>query len=390
MGARGGDRSPNPNGRRRRGRGAVITERVVRMLAWLVVFLGMISVALYVVGEIASDRFVTSQFLSWIPTEAALAAALGALLAAILGWGAASLLGATDRACKRFRSAAAVATLATVVLTIALVTIEHRPWRPAPEIPEGSLSLLHWNPRWPNRARAVPVAETLYALLHDHPADLVILTDPGRLLFDGRAAELATSGWTVVRSGSFAVLTALPILELRALARFDRVDITLLRIDAAPLGMLPDPQRDEPHTLTLWLIDMPSDLRLGRMALAQQVRARLDDLGAPAPDLVVGDMNFTRRSAALKRLVPATRNAFSEAGRGLGSSFPEPWPFWHIDHVLVAEGLDTSDYLTIHTGASRHRAQYAVVRRRPPAGMRAGEAISIPTSDPTPAQPEGE
>jgi len=327
-------------------------------LVWSAITVGILGVLAFLVGEVVSDRFLLLQMLSWIPTEAALLSALWTLFFAVVGG---AVLRRMDFGRSRsarsspiaLRTIAPIAFVVSVGLTVFLLTVEHRPWRSAPEVGEDAFTILHWNPRWPNRTRAVGVSESLAMMLEDHPADLIVLTDPGRLLFDGRAAEIADTGLTVARSGFFAVMTPHPIRELRALVRFGRVDVTLLRLAIA-----------DDAELTIWLLDLPSEIEVGRMALLREVGALLDDVGAPAPDLIVGDMNVTRRSVAVRTLAPDLRNAFGEAGRGLGSTFFEPWPLWHIDHMLITPRVEALDAVTIATGASRHRAQYGVFRLR--------------------------
>ena len=96
-----------------------------------------------------------------------------------------------------------------------------------------------------------------------------------------------------------------------------------------------------------------------RFEIAARARALLDPSGAPTPDLVVGDLNMTRGGAALAAFWPGYRHAFDEGGHGYGATFDRAWPIYHIDHVLLGEGVNCARYDIVDPGIARHRAQVA-------------------------------
>ncbi|MCP3904619.1 MAG: hypothetical protein GY715_13415, partial [Planctomycetes bacterium] len=117
-----------------------------------------------------------------------------------------------------------------------------------------------------------------------------------------------------------------------------------------------------PRGLVIYMIDLPSRPRLGRAAIARRVRGFLDEAGGPPPDLVVGDLNMTRGSAALDSMLPGLRHAFDLGGHGYGASFHGRFPLYHIDHVLLAGTVDCTRYDLIELPVGRHRAQVAWIR----------------------------
>lgn len=306
---------------------------------------GVALVLAWLVGRVVSDRFLWSQFLFWIPTPIA-------ALAALIGTLALAARRNQDGATTRPRIAAA--GLFATGLAIAAFSLgrEHRVWaRSAPT--DGALRLLHCNIHWPDREHAPDVM----AYLATRDDDLIVLTEPGWLLLDERGSQLALAGWTVLRTGRFAVLSRLPIIEARPLVRAEQSDLTLLRVDASARGL---------GDLRICLADLPSDPRRPRMASAERLRALLDGDSADASsrsdpletfDMVLGDLNNTPRAASLDRLFPGMRDAQRDAGRGIGGSWPAWLPLWQLDHVLLGPRLRAVDYILVDTGLSAHRAQ---------------------------------
>jgi hypothetical protein len=154
------------------------------------------------------------------------------------------------------------------------------------------------------------------------------------------------------RIGPFTVLTRDRIRALRWIVKAEGVSIVFLEL-APPAGFV------EP--LRVLLIDMPSNPRRPRMTLARHVRTMLDDADAPDVDMIIGDCNMTRGSAALRTLFPGVRDAFDDGAAGWIATFPRKRPIYHIDHVLLGSGLRSEAYECIPTSFGRHRAQVAHV-----------------------------
>jgi endonuclease/exonuclease/phosphatase family metal-dependent hydrolase len=83
----------------------------------------------------------------------------------------------------------------------------------------------------------------------------------------------------------------------------------------------------------------------------------LESVAAPPPDIVVGDFNMTRGSASVRTLFPGLTHAFDQAGRGYGATFRRGFPLYHLDHTLLADTVQATDYALVDLGIGRHLAQ---------------------------------
>jgi hypothetical protein len=156
-----------------------------------------------------------------------------------------------------------------------------------------------------------------------------------------------------------------PVRDPRTRGWYDPGQLFVAEIDASEvLG----------RTIIVWLIDLPSDPSIARRDVAALVQARLAVLdgewrasetrafdGLPPPDLVAGDFNMPRGSAALSRLTSGLTHAHAQAGWGPSATYRTPRPFWHIDHLFVRSPLRAARYEVRDLGSSTHRAQMAVI-----------------------------
>lgn len=289
----------------------------------------------WLVGRFATDRFAWSQWLWWIPTPAAIAVAM-------LG-----LIGALRPALRPVRRQRRIGIWLVLLITLTAFFgfVENHTLRRDHD-PVDGVRILHWNLSYPLPDEYEAYGDALDRL----GADITILTSASNVPWR-REPNLRPQAF-----GLFTVLTEFPIVGGRVLALRDTMCLALVEIDTrATLG----------RTIMLYLVDLPSDPGRPRMAIAQEVRALFRDSGAPPPDLVVGDFNLLRGSASLRRIFPGFRDAFTEAGHGIGATFPRRFPLYHIDHILVAETLRAIDYDLIDPGVGRHRAQAATIVARP-------------------------
>jgi endonuclease/exonuclease/phosphatase family metal-dependent hydrolase len=181
-------------------------------------------------------------------------------------------------------------------------------------------------------------------------ADLTILTNAGGAPWDPRVREWLGGNERVQMMRPFGILTKLPIIEQRWLARQDDIAMVLLIVDAEQaLG----------RELVIYLIDMPSNPNLGRAKLAATARRLIDEATAPPPDMIVGDPNMTRGSAALRSIAPHMHHAFSEGGHGYGATYHRRFPLYHIDHILLDNSLRCVRYDVRPAEIGRHRPQVA-------------------------------
>lgn len=302
-------------------------DRIRTILRRAAVIVSVAVAVLWLTGRILSDRYGWSQWLLWIPTP-------GALLAAGLGMLTAERPG---------RPRALVAWTAGALAVLGYFAfVEHRLLRPASDETSG-LRLVHCNilPIG-HRARRIFV-ETLVAL----DGELTILSSPlSPRRMEEFGDQLASAGEPVYL-WPFMVFSRLPIVEARHLVASAGIRIALVQVESADLG----------RPLVVYAVDLPSHPRRPRMEIALEARALLEQSGAPAPDIVVGDFNMTRASASLAVLFPELAHAYDQAGHGYGATFPRAFPLYHLDHTLLAETVRAVDYDLVDPGIGRHRIQ---------------------------------
>lgn len=287
----------------------------------------------WLAGVIISDRYGWSQWLLWIPTVSAIAVAVIGLISTaiwprrkgmLIGWGA-----------------------CIAALVVYFCFIEYRMFARPPSDPPG-LRIVHWN--------ATPEGgeedDYLDALI-DAGGDITITTDAGSLPYLPRI--WVWNGGTPVAMRPFAIMTKLPILQRRHLVHQDEIVVGLLVVDTTKqLG----------RPLTIYIIDMPSDLKLSRAALARRAREMIDNVDAPVPDLVIGDFNITRGAASLQMMFPGMQHAYDQAGSGYSATFHRGeggWLMYHIDHVLLSDSVRATSYEIIDPGVGRHTMQAATI-----------------------------
>jgi vancomycin resistance protein VanJ len=72
------------------------------------------------------------------------------------------------------------------------------------------------------------------------------------------------------------------------------------------------------------------------------------------PVVLAGDFNNPPRGRFYRHLKSQLRDAFSEAGWGLGLTFPSKLPLLHIDYIWLGEGLQAARCFNPTTRASDH------------------------------------
>jgi endonuclease/exonuclease/phosphatase family metal-dependent hydrolase len=232
---------------------------------------------------------------------------------------------------------------------VAPTTVEHRLLRRADPEPTG-LTLMHWN----LSERAAGREAAFAGIITNRDADVTVLTNAGAVPWHEDVTTWL-DGARPVHRGTFAILTRLPVVESRWLIAEEGVTVALLRL--AP------PEEAEP--IVIFLVDLPSDPRLPRREVARRLRALLDEIGAPAPDVVVGDLNITRGSASLRRMFPAHHHAYADGGHGYAASFPRDVPIYHLDHILLGADRHCTRYDLPDVAVGRHRPQVAWIEPRP-------------------------
>jgi len=336
--------------------------------------------SLWLIGKLVSDRWYLTQYLSWMPTPAVLAAmAVASLGLAIL----ARFNTPAGKGTMRVRWALWV--LNAVVL--AALLLEWKTWRYIAPVraPEGmpTFRLMHWNPAvdfMDDFAQRVVAKKPQFIAITNRPAytDWVALQDQvGGTRSMARFGHLSlVSSCRITRWGG----TKLGIKDARKRTTLwagggevsqDQGQAFFAQLDTtATLG----------RPLTLWIIDIPSDPGLSRDTMFRQAAATLaaytgrsytrsvlnldveDDAatakpGFPQPDIIVGDFNTPRGSASITHVTGGLRHAYDLAGRGWCPTWRRDYPLISIDQTFLAPWLNAAHYSGVDMGAGWHRAQ---------------------------------
>lgn len=311
------------------------------LIALGVTLQGLAATALgtWLLGRILSDRYGWSQFLLWIPTPLTIIAA---------GFGLIGLLAAAERSSRR---RAGMITWFAMIAAVAAYfgMFEHRLLHAPPDTDAG-LRIVHWSM---GHGKADRMHDHTQALL-ELDGDITIANEGGELFYYRPPQEWKPPGAQLIQSWPFWVLSKMPILALQPLAAVDGMAVSRLVVDAtAKFG----------RPIVIWMVNLPSDPKLPRMAMARRLGQLLRNSGAPLPDIVIGDLNITRGSAALQELFPGYHHAYDEAGHGYGASYHRRFPLYHIDHVLLHDGVQATRYDLIDPGMGRHRVQVVELGR---------------------------
>ncbi|MEM7755636.1 MAG: endonuclease/exonuclease/phosphatase family protein [Planctomycetota bacterium] len=333
------------------------------------------------VGIAFNDRFLWSQWLWWIPTAPAAIAAVVALIGSRL----------LDR--HAARTLRRLALGATALVLVALAT-EARPHglllgsTPDPNAP--TISVAYWNLSW---AEPAPAARAIAEGRLD--ADVLVIANPrpGRtelanVIADRYAAPppadplAADTGPSFIARVNFTTIASrYPIrAHGRAALTGFKTSWSKARLSNAEAGVI-FVELDHPGagTVTLWIVDLPSDPMVSRPALTARMASdianwnrrvtRSDGIGRwrtqpdetriafPTPDIIVGDFNTPRGSHSLRALIGQAIDAHAAVGTGFAHTWPRPIPLWAIDlafvHVRTATPIA---FDAIDTGHSFHHA----------------------------------
>jgi vancomycin resistance protein VanJ len=275
----------------------------------------------WIVGQAARDRTWLTGLCFYIPSPA-LSAALAVV--SFVAW---------RRKRRTIAVMALVLALPPIVCTAAL---ENR-WVSAGDEtpPPGSLRLLHWNVFWGHLGWDRVESEVVrrspdLCVLSEAPKDLLAETLAGRLGESYRSLEIAPM-WIVARGALRSEGWLADTREMKVHSILWDSPAGTIRLFAVDLCSSPFVARDP------WLRRLT--------ALAAERR----------PDIIVGDMNSPRRSAALSELPGGYRHAYDAAGSGWSYTWPVPCPVYAIDQCIVGARIQPIRYELVTTSASDHR-----------------------------------
>jgi hypothetical protein len=386
----------------------------LRLCSYLAAIASCAVMLLWLVGILASDRFLVTQFIAWMPTWMLLAVTVPLLVV----WFTLALAVQYLESRKTIvpnrvpasrrrpgRWPARVALVLSAAATVWLVFIETRLLNRL-QVPKRSqgVNLTFWNADG-------AVDDQIVANLIGSGPDLVVLANAGSVpnlpdIVD--ALSLQGSQATVLRDDRFLIVSRYPItrwsgvsLEIpgpeRQYIRWQQGHVDagralLIEIDAFPLLS---------EKIVIWALDLPSDPNLPRWEVARHVHQRLQRVasighvrqrdgtfaqeklagGFPLPDLVVGDLNIPRGAASLGLIAEGMTHAFDQAGWGLKGTFPRQQPLMHVDHLFVGPDFEATRYRVYDGGSGRHRfiAARIASSKPPPPGA---EPVKPPASTP--------
>ena len=386
------------------------------VLQWLIAVGSILAVLAWAAVRLASDRYAWSQQLSWAP-PAGVMLGLGLVGMLSLLFGLRPPRRAHTRTSRsrsnQSRTAAAACRLAAIAACAAIAYIAVADFRPhrvitasKPEARAADLRVLFWNGG--NEQMRADALRTFTAGPNALGADLVLLTSPnwwtirwgGHTLMQEINAELAEHETGFLRSGRFLAASSLPIrryalVNAGPVAPEERLPIVASGGTASNAAMLwlelDASRRGGPADLSVWLVDLPSDVRLRRTAVVDglvEAAAAIQTVMGPdavggfsphegkvaPPDIVIGDMNTPAGSASLGRFgtpfeQPLTE-AHTQAGVGLGATWPTttrerqrlprwldtPLASWRIDQALLGPRTRATWSVTEPWGKTGHNA----------------------------------
>ena len=329
----------------------------------------------WTIGKIVSDRWVWSQYLSWLPSV--LVVPLAALLW-LQGLASLKLSGRRVRGDRVLR----VGVEVWVLLAAAYWgLVECRVYRISnPARPTGPhLRVLNWN------VSAILKMEQITVPVLAQRPDVAILVNPNSYAGWSQAPAAFGPEYHYTNVGGIVVLTRVPLLRcglawlgMEGLApETEGADKRKARADPGRAMFIElDTTAQVGRTSIVWVIDLPSEPDLSRKQLVSRTAEKIrtwsgremgpgavePTRGFPAADLIMGDFNIPRGSASLSLIAPGMQNAFDEAGTGYGATWPRhgyrtPIPLLQIDQTFVGARLRTARYEVVEPGFGYHRMQ---------------------------------
>lgn len=299
------------------------SERQVRRVRWGL-FASAISIwSLWLVGQIARDRFWLTGLCFYIPSPAM--AAIGLVATLVQG----------SRKNHRLATALGLMTLAPA----ALVSVAENQWtRPIPTHPAYErIRLVHWNIGYGDWGLAGAEQE----LVRRRAAIYVLSEVPLHYDLEKLAARFGPYH-QAVRMGAMAVIATGRLLDPTRLANEYGLKVNTVIWEHGG------------RTLKVFAVDQTSDLLVARDPLLQRLRSLMVE---HRPDVLAGDLNAPRRSRALCPLPEGFTHAYDDVGQGWSYTWPSLCPLYAIDQCIVSAKIVPVTYELTSNRFSDHRMQ---------------------------------
>lgn len=314
-------------------------RRIFRILLRTTGLLLLLAVVVFILGWnlgwIFSDRWIWSQWLSWMPALSLTPIGLLFMTSAWMVFG---------------RNVGWQAGLSLVLAGPTIFLVQN--WRPGqfPTDDHDGITITHWT------LGSVLSNEESYAdILIDTGSQLNIIEGGRKVKWTKPIKDWLGPGNTAPSTGIFSVITKLPMGRLRHLIWADGIHVAKLEVHGPGFGEQP---------LRILLIDLPSDPVRSRWDIASQCRSLLEQTDCGGFDLVIGDFNMPADSVALASLFPGYRQSWGISGQGWGPTYPRVWPVARLDHVLQGPGVEVTMLRTMDPGLGRHCLQTMTIKPR--------------------------
>ena len=348
-------------------------RRVLRFASGLAIWSSVLILGVLVISRLASDRWLWSQYLHWIPEELYV---LGAGVLCLLAWSGARLFECGKR--PLLKLAAIGWILAALHVGLIHWHLPNAFSHPQP----GRLRLLNWN------LTAIERDEQIMGPFAALAPDIAVLVNPVNTVHWSKIIADFPDPKALVWEGPFMILSHEPILRHGSVVLGIEGAISegwkgIKRLDAGHAMFFELDTTDRlGRTTVVWVVDMPSDWRRSRWDMAGaaaaaiaawkgpqikhdptgQVQGAPGGPGFPKPDIILGDFNTPRGAVSQRRIVGSMTDAFDEAGWGYAATWPDyafhvPFPVLHLDHVFLAPWLRATRYEIIKPPFCLHRPQ---------------------------------
>lgn len=303
----------------------------MRTLSRIVGTLTCVVFVLWICGMILSDRWLVSQWLAWIPSP----------LVMFLALCSSGLFFVVKQKFMGF-----LLLWFAITISVWFLVFERKTFDTSDQT--GDFTIVSWTMSHSKQDVAMESAEVIVKL----QGDVTLLTHGWYVRGQESIRQWVNQGGYKVVNSQFTLLSKHKPISVQTIIASDDVYISSFILDTTEvLG----------DVLVLWAIDLPSSVWDSKMEIAHRVQQLLTTIEYTPPDVVMGDFNMTRNSAAMKAMFPELSDVSNEVGVGFLGSFPMNVPLYHIDHTLMNNRFTPVRYELINPHIGRHRIQYVEI-----------------------------